>query len=59
MSTSAPQQPSDLEILAYEQSIKDQEAKQHPLVSDQQEALEVLKQEYADNPGFLAKLKVL
>lgn len=52
-------EPTDYDILAYEQSIKEKEASQQPLVSSDRESIEVLLGEYAQNPAFLEKLKVL
>ena len=51
-------EPTDYEIIEYEQRVKD-EASQMPLVAAKAETLSVLIQEYRDNPSFLAKLTSL
>jgi hypothetical protein len=51
--------PSDAEILEYEQRIREDEAKQHPLVGKRLPLRQLMDKEFADNPPFLGKLQSL
>lgn len=51
--------PTDLEILEYEQSIKDEEARKNPLVMSEPQSTEVLGEEYQHNSAFISKLEVI